>query len=54
MENVTQEVWDNIDLRGHKSCIEKINNGTMTWEDTIKYKDEPLEHWQIKSIVNRK
>ena len=54
MEDVTQEAWDDIDLRGHKSCIEKINNGTMTWEDTIKYKDEPLEHWQIKSIVNRK
>ena len=54
MEDVSEKAWDDIWLEAHKSCIEKINNGTMTWEDTIKYKDETDKHWEVKGVVKRK
>tara|TARA_R100001015_G_C4501231_1_gene75715 strand:- start:44 stop:607 length:564 start_codon:yes stop_codon:yes gene_type:complete len=53
MENVSEKAWQSIDLEAHKSCIEKINNGTMTWKDVIKYKDETDKHWAVKKVVGK-
>ena len=54
-KDYSEEAFTNRqDGEAHKSCIEKINNGTMTWEDVIKYKDETDEHWAVKKVVDEK